>query len=133
HLRRRGRRGARPPVARPAPGGALGRRHPARAPCRPRHARRSVPVRQAAVLLHRPVRPRHEYVGHADASEIDEVVIRGDREARVLTALWISDNRVLAAMHTNDWDASDLIRAVVGREATAAIRDTTVPLADALG
>lgn len=69
-----------------------------------------------------------EYVGHVGAAGYDEVVIRGDLDSRVITALWIKDDRVVAGMHCNDWDAIDPIRSWVGREATADVRDPAKPL-----
>lgn len=71
-----------------------------------------------------------EYVGHVGRDGYDEVVLRGDRAGRVLTAFWIKDDHVLAGMHLNDWDAIDPIRTWVGRSATAPLRDTSVALAD---
>jgi 3-phenylpropionate/trans-cinnamate dioxygenase ferredoxin reductase component len=71
-----------------------------------------------------------EYVGHVGPRGYDEVVVRGDTTARVVTALWLRDGHVAAGMHVNDWDAIDPIRAWVGKEATEALRDPTVPLAE---
>jgi 3-phenylpropionate/trans-cinnamate dioxygenase ferredoxin reductase component len=73
-----------------------------------------------------------EYVGHVGPDGYDEVVIRGDVSARVVTALWVRGDRVVAGMHVNDWDAIDPIRAAVGREASDALRDPTVALDAAL-
>ncbi|QBR94219.1 NAD(P)/FAD-dependent oxidoreductase [Nocardioides euryhalodurans] len=70
-----------------------------------------------------------EYVGHTGAG-YDDVVLRGDLAGRIFSALWIRGDRVVAGMHVNDWDAIDPLKAVVGREATAAVRDPGVPLAD---
>ena len=69
-----------------------------------------------------------EYVGHVGPDGYDDVVIRGDLPSRVFTALWIKDDRVVAGMHCNDWDAIDPIRSWVGREATDAVRDASAPL-----
>ena len=52
-----------------------------------------------------------EYVGHADAD--DEVVVRGSLEDREFRAFWLRDGDVVAAMHVNDWDASDVITEAV--------------------
>jgi 3-phenylpropionate/trans-cinnamate dioxygenase ferredoxin reductase subunit len=52
-----------------------------------------------------------EYVGHGGAE--DEVVVHGDLEARVFRAFWVREGRVVAAMHANDWDATDDLRAAV--------------------
>jgi hypothetical protein len=71
-----------------------------------------------------------EYVGHVGPDGYDEVVIRGDTASRVVTALWVRDDRVVAGMHLNDWDAIDPIRVWVGREASDALRDRSVPLAE---
>lgn len=71
-----------------------------------------------------------EYVGHVGRDGYDEVVIRGDRPGRVLTAFWVKDDRVLAGMHLNDWDAIEPIRTWVGRTATPQLRDTSLALGD---
>ena len=55
-----------------------------------------------------------EYVGHVGEDGYDDVVIRGDRAERKLVAYWARDDRVVAGMHLNDWDAIDEIRATVG-------------------
>ena len=52
-----------------------------------------------------------EYVGHGGAD--DEVVVHGDLEGRVFRAFWLREGRVVAAMHANDWDATDDLRAAV--------------------
>ena len=52
-----------------------------------------------------------EYVGHGSAD--DEVVVTGDLGARVFRAFWMREGRVVAAMHANDWDATDELRAAV--------------------
>ncbi|MGB7819055.1 MAG: FAD-dependent oxidoreductase [Ornithinibacter sp.] len=52
-----------------------------------------------------------EYVGNAGAD--DEVVVQGDLGGREFRAFWQRDGRVIAAMHANDWDAGDTIRAAV--------------------
>lgn len=72
-----------------------------------------------------------EYVGHVGQEGYDEVVIRGSIAVRSFTALWITDGHVAAGMHVNDWDATDSLRALVGREATAAVRDTAISLDEA--
>lgn len=71
-----------------------------------------------------------EHVGHVGPEGYDEVVVRGDLASRVTTTFWIRKGRVLAGMHTNDWDAIEPIRAWVGREATDELRDPAVPLAE---
>jgi 3-phenylpropionate/trans-cinnamate dioxygenase ferredoxin reductase component len=52
-----------------------------------------------------------EYVGHAGAD--DEVVVHGDLEGLNFRAFWLRDGKVVAAMHANDWDATDDLRAAV--------------------
>ena len=52
-----------------------------------------------------------EYVGNAGAD--DEVVVHGDLEGLAFRAFWLRDGRVVAAMHANDWDATDDLRAAV--------------------
>ncbi|HWJ65067.1 MAG TPA: FAD/NAD(P)-binding oxidoreductase [Nocardioides sp.] len=71
-----------------------------------------------------------EYVGHVGRDGYDDLVVRGDLAGRNGSVLWLRGDRVLAGMHLNDWDAIGPLRAVVGGEATAAVRDPSVPLAD---
>jgi 3-phenylpropionate/trans-cinnamate dioxygenase ferredoxin reductase subunit len=52
-----------------------------------------------------------EYVGRASAD--DEVVVHGSLETREFRAYWVRDGQVVAAMHSNDWDASDVIKEAV--------------------
>ena len=72
-----------------------------------------------------------EYVGHVGPRGYDEVVVRGSLSDRAFTALWIGDDRVVAGMQVNDWDATDTLRDLVGRTANEAVRDATTSLADA--
>jgi 3-phenylpropionate/trans-cinnamate dioxygenase ferredoxin reductase subunit len=72
-----------------------------------------------------------EYVGHG--SPDDDVVIRGDRDARELIAFWHRDGVVTAAMNVNVWDVVEDLKAVVGSgEAidTGRLADPSVDLAD---
>lgn len=71
-----------------------------------------------------------EYVGHVGPQGYDDVVVRGDRDSLLITALWLRGDRVVAGMHLNDWDAIDPLRTWVGRKATDALRDPGVALAD---
>ena len=57
-----------------------------------------------------------EYAGHA--TEWDEVVFRGDVDAREFIAFWLKDGRVLAGMNVNVWDVTDDIQALVRSRAT---------------
>ncbi|HEX6388758.1 MAG TPA: FAD-dependent oxidoreductase [Solirubrobacteraceae bacterium] len=71
-----------------------------------------------------------EYTGLASGA--DEVVVRGDREARELIAFWRRDERVVAAMNVNVWDVADDLQALIrGGHAVDRVRlaDPSVPLA----
>jgi 3-phenylpropionate/trans-cinnamate dioxygenase ferredoxin reductase subunit len=70
-----------------------------------------------------------EYVGHVGADGYDELVVRGDLSG-AFTAFWVRDARVRAAMHANDWDATEGMRAIVtaGEVDLRALRDPAVPL-----
>ncbi|MCO5315231.1 MAG: FAD-dependent oxidoreductase [Solirubrobacterales bacterium] len=52
-----------------------------------------------------------EYVGYASGE--DEVVIRGDTDAREFIAFWLQDNRIAAGMNVNIWDVSDPIKELI--------------------
>jgi 3-phenylpropionate/trans-cinnamate dioxygenase ferredoxin reductase subunit len=52
-----------------------------------------------------------EYSGYA--TEWDEVVFRGDVDAREFIAFWLKDERVVAGMNMNVWDVSDPIRELI--------------------
>jgi 3-phenylpropionate/trans-cinnamate dioxygenase ferredoxin reductase subunit len=75
-----------------------------------------------------------EYVGNVGPDGSDEVVLRGDLEARVFTAFWVKDEMVVAGMHANDWDATDHIRGILdaGTVDLSMLRDPDVPLPDVL-
>jgi 3-phenylpropionate/trans-cinnamate dioxygenase ferredoxin reductase subunit len=70
-----------------------------------------------------------EYLGHADPSACDEVVVRGSLD-KAFTVFWVADGHVAAAIHVNDWDAMDPIRRMVGRAADPRLGDESVPLED---
>ncbi|AXH96845.1 NAD(P)/FAD-dependent oxidoreductase [Ornithinimicrobium avium] len=72
-----------------------------------------------------------EYVGHVGKDGYDEVVTRGE-PAEGMTAFWVKDGTILAAMQVNDWDVGDTLRALVGKPAPEKLGDTSVPLADLL-
>lgn len=59
-----------------------------------------------------------EYFGHIGARGYDHVQTSGDLNGP-FRAWWIRDDRVVAAMQANDWDASDAMRASVGQEPPA--------------
>ncbi|HET6560443.1 MAG TPA: FAD-dependent oxidoreductase [Marmoricola sp.] len=71
-----------------------------------------------------------EYVGYVGPEGYDEVVLRGDPTSGVFTAFWVTESRVAAAMHANDWDATPSLRNIVGAGHVdlAALRDPQVPL-----
>lgn len=52
-----------------------------------------------------------EYVGHGSGD--DDVVIRGDRDARQFVAFWHRDGVVTAAMNVNVWDVVEDLKALV--------------------
>ncbi len=70
-----------------------------------------------------------EYVGHVGPEGHDEVVTRGE-PADGMTAFWLRGGTVLAAMQINDWDATDHLRALVGRSAPEMLGDPSVALED---
>jgi 3-phenylpropionate/trans-cinnamate dioxygenase ferredoxin reductase subunit len=70
-----------------------------------------------------------EYVGYA--AEWDEVVFRGDVDAREFIAFWVKDQQVLAAMNCNVWDVVDDLKALITSAATvdvAGLQDPSTPL-----
>lgn len=73
-----------------------------------------------------------EYVGLAPPDS--RVVTRGDVDMREFLAFWLDDdNKVLAGMNVNIWDAGDDIRALVSSGSPvdpARLADTSVPLSD---
>jgi 3-phenylpropionate/trans-cinnamate dioxygenase ferredoxin reductase subunit len=72
-----------------------------------------------------------EYAGHA--TDWDEVVLRGDVDAREFIAFWLKDGRVLAGMNVNVWDVTDDIQALIRSRAevdVGSLRDPEVPLGD---
>jgi NADPH-dependent 2,4-dienoyl-CoA reductase/sulfur reductase-like enzyme len=75
-----------------------------------------------------------EYIGSVGPDGYDEVVLRGDTTAdggRTFTAFWLKGDQVLAAMHANDWDATDHLRTIAGKRVEAVrLRDESLSLAD---
>jgi len=72
-----------------------------------------------------------EYAGFA--TEWDEVVFRGNTEAREFIAFWLGDGRVLAGMNVNVWDVTDDIQELVRsrrRVDRDRLTDPDTPLAD---
>lgn len=75
-----------------------------------------------------------EYGGHA--TSWDEVVFRGDVDAREFVAFWLEGGRVVAGMNVNIWDVNDRIRELIGsrREVDPArIADPDVALDELVG
>jgi 3-phenylpropionate/trans-cinnamate dioxygenase ferredoxin reductase subunit len=75
-----------------------------------------------------------EYSGYVEPGGYDEVVFRGDKEAREFVAFWLSEGRVLAGMNVNVWDVNDAVQALIRRGApvdTARLADPGIPLDEA--
>jgi len=75
-----------------------------------------------------------EYAGYAPSYQ--RVVFRGDKAAREFVAFWLdTDNRVLAGMQVNIWDALDDIKSLIRKKAPVdpdQLADPEVPLSDAV-
>ena len=82
-------------------GSSMGERPERRPGRRPVDARAARRVQPRPVLLHRPVRPQHECGGLPESGRYDQVVYRGDRDAREFIAFWLSGGRVIAGMNVN--------------------------------
>jgi NADPH-dependent 2,4-dienoyl-CoA reductase/sulfur reductase-like enzyme len=59
-----------------------------------------------------------EYVGHAPPGSYTDVVVRGDLDGRCFVAFWLRDNRILAGMAVNVWDAIDDVKALIRTRGT---------------
>jgi len=74
-----------------------------------------------------------EYTGHAQPGDYDEVVVRGDLDARRFIAFWLSGGHVRAGMNVNVWDVTEDIQRLI-RSGTAVdpgrLADERVPLAE---
>ncbi|MFJ3954121.1 NAD(P)/FAD-dependent oxidoreductase [Streptomyces libani] len=76
-----------------------------------------------------------EYTGYTGPEGYDQVVFRGDTEAREFLAFWLSGGRVLAGMNVNVWDVTEEIRALVASGQAVdpgRLADPDVPLAGLL-
>jgi 3-phenylpropionate/trans-cinnamate dioxygenase ferredoxin reductase subunit len=77
-----------------------------------------------------------EYAGFVEPGGYDQVVFRGDVEAREFVAFWLAGSRVLAGMNVNVWDVQDQIQAMVragyaGKTVDPAqLADPAVPLGE---
>jgi len=60
-----------------------------------------------------------EYRGQADPFS-DELVVRGDLDAREFVAFWLRDGAVTAAMNVNTWDDGDALQSLVDSQARVA-------------
>ncbi len=72
-----------------------------------------------------------EYSGYA--TEWDEVVFRGDPQAREFIAFWCKDDRVLAGMNVNVWDVNQDIQSLIRAQRPverAALADPDTPLSE---
>jgi 3-phenylpropionate/trans-cinnamate dioxygenase ferredoxin reductase subunit len=72
-----------------------------------------------------------EYAGYA--TDWDEVVFRGNVDAREFIAFWVAGGRVVAGMNVNVWDVIDDIQALIRSKATVdrgRLEDPDVPLGD---
>jgi 3-phenylpropionate/trans-cinnamate dioxygenase ferredoxin reductase component len=74
-----------------------------------------------------------EASGVPEPGNYDQVVYRGDRQAREFIAFWLSGGAVVAGMNVNVWDVTDDIQALIrsGRKLDVArLTDPGVPLAE---
>ncbi|WP_371648852.1 NAD(P)/FAD-dependent oxidoreductase [Streptomyces mirabilis] len=72
-----------------------------------------------------------EYAGYAEPGGYDQVVFRGDIDAREFVAFWLARGRVLAGMNVNIWDVTEPIQALVrsGQQVdTSKLADPQVPI-----
>ncbi|MEU4704671.1 oxidoreductase C-terminal domain-containing protein [Nonomuraea dietziae] len=77
-----------------------------------------------------------EYSGYVEPDGYDQVIFRGDVEARQFIAFWLHGGRVLAGMNVNMWDDNDAIQDLVragARVDTSALSDTETPLSSLVG
>ena len=66
-----------------------------------------------------------EYSGYA--THWDEVVFRGDVGAHEFVAFWLKDQRLVAGLNMNVWDASDPIRELIRSRRALDRRDLVDP------
>jgi 3-phenylpropionate/trans-cinnamate dioxygenase ferredoxin reductase subunit len=72
-----------------------------------------------------------EYSGYA--TEWDDVVFRGSRDAGEFIAFWLKDGRVVAGMNVNVWDVNEHVQALIRSRAAIdrkRLTDPDVPLED---
>jgi 3-phenylpropionate/trans-cinnamate dioxygenase ferredoxin reductase subunit len=74
-----------------------------------------------------------ETAGLPEPGSYDQVVYRGDREAREFIAFWLSGGALVAGMNVNVWDVSDDIQALIRSKRPvdpARLADPDTPLTD---
>ena len=72
-----------------------------------------------------------ETAGLPEPGSYDQIVYRGDREAREFIAFWLSGGAVVAGMNVNVWDVSDDIQALIRARRpvdVAPLSDPDVPI-----
>jgi 3-phenylpropionate/trans-cinnamate dioxygenase ferredoxin reductase subunit len=72
-----------------------------------------------------------EYTGYVDPDGYDDVVIRGDMDAREFIAFWLHEGRLVAAMNVNVWEVTEPIQELIrsGRRVeSATLTDLDIPL-----
>jgi 3-phenylpropionate/trans-cinnamate dioxygenase ferredoxin reductase subunit len=77
-----------------------------------------------------------EYVGHIGPDGYDQVVLRGDLDAKEFLAFWLLRDRVLAALNVNVWDVVDDTERLIRSSAVVDVHrlaDPAVPLAEVDG
>jgi 3-phenylpropionate/trans-cinnamate dioxygenase ferredoxin reductase subunit len=70
-----------------------------------------------------------ETAGLPEPGRYDEIVYRGDVDAREFIAFWLDRGAVVAGMNVNVWDVNDDIQALI-RAGAAGKRPDPVRLAD---
>jgi len=74
-----------------------------------------------------------ETAGLPEPGSYDQIVYRGDREAREFIAFWLYGGAVVAGMNVNVWDVSDDIQALIRSRRPveeAPLSDPDTPIAD---
>jgi NADPH-dependent 2,4-dienoyl-CoA reductase/sulfur reductase-like enzyme len=74
-----------------------------------------------------------ETAGLPEPGSYDQIVYRGDRDAREFIAFWLSGGTVVAGMNVNVWDVSDDIQALIRARRpvdVSRLADPDVPLPD---
>lgn len=74
-----------------------------------------------------------EYSGDIGPAGHDRIIYRGERDSGAFVAVWLRDDRVVAAMNVNVWDMTDPIQALIRSAAVvkaSALADPGVSLDD---